>query len=379
MYEALAHTLPVVRKQFTVLFQDNPLVLESGARVGPVTVAYETLGHLSRRRDNVILICHALTGDSHVAGVYHPAEHKPGWWDDVVGPGKTVDTNRYFVLCANVVGGCQGTTGPSSINPETGLPYGPDFPIVTVRDMVRVQRELLNHLGIHRVLAAIGGSLGGMQVLEWAVSYPDQVEGIIPIAACGRFHPQGIALNEVQRQAITKDPEYKGGWYYDGPGPRAGLATARMLGMITYRSDESMWKQFGRQTKGAADGPFRGFKATFEVESYLHHQGDALVRRFDANSYVYLTRAMDLHDIGRGRGGYREAYELVKARSLVVGIRSDLLFPTYQQLEMADLLARAGNKASYFEMDSPWGHDAFLMDYHLLEQPIREFLAQLEV
>jgi homoserine O-acetyltransferase len=377
MCEALAHTWPVVRKQSAVLFQDNPLVLESGARLNSISVAYETLGQISRRRDNVVLICHALTGDSHVSGVYHPADKRPGWWDDVVGPGKAVDTNRYFVLCSNVLGGCQGTTGPSSINPETGVPYGRHFPIVTVRDIVRVQRELLNHLGITQAQAVIGGSLGGMQAIEWAVSYPELVAGVVPIAASGRFHPQGIALNEVQRQAITKDPEYKGGWYYPGPGPQAGLATARMLGMITYRSDESMWKQFGRETKGSADSPFRGFEASFEVESYLHHQGEALVKRFDANSYLYLTRAMDLHDIGRGRGGYREAYEMVKARSLVVGIRSDLLFPTYQQVEMASLLARAGNKVNYFEMDSPWGHDAFLMDYHLLEEPIREFLAQL--
>lgn len=379
MNEALAQKVPIVHKQLAVLFQDSPLVLESGARLGPITVAYETLGQLSRRRDNVILVCHALTGDSHVAGVYYPGDPKPGWWDDVVGPGKILDTDRYFVICSNVLGGCQGTTGPSSPNPETGVPYGPDFPVITVRDMVRVQRELLDYLGIHKVLAVIGGSLGGMQVLEWAVAYPDRVGGIIPIAACGRFHPQGIALNEVQRQAIMSDPEFRGGRYYGGPGPRAGLATARMLGMITYRSDESMWKQFGRKTRGTPETAFRGFGISFEVESYLHHQGGALVKRFDANSYLYLTRAMDLHDIGRGRGSYREAYSRVKARSLVVGIRSDLLFPTYQQLEMADLLARAGKDVTYFEMDSPWGHDAFLVDHHLLEQPIRNFLARLEL
>jgi homoserine O-acetyltransferase/O-succinyltransferase len=367
------------RQYAVVATPGNPLPLDCGRQLSDVTLCYEALGQLSPAGDNAILVCHALTGDSHVAGKYDPADRKPGWWDTAVGPGKALDTDRYHVICVNVLGGCQGSTGPASPNPATGRPYGPDFPLVTTRDMVRAQARLLDHLGVGRLVAVIGGSLGGMQTLQWAISYPDRMKGIIPIGAAGRFHPQGIAFNEVQRQAILNDPGFLGGQYYGTPGPVQGLATARMLGMITYRSDESMWRQFGRQTQDgraelSAEG---GFGMTYQVESYLRHQGDSLVRRFDANSYLYLSRAMDLHDVGRGVESYAAAHAGIAAKVLSIGIRSDLLFPPYLQQETVSLVQAAGGDASYWEMDSPWGHDAFLVDFHLIDSPIRQFLQSL--
>lgn len=344
------------------------LLLESGRRFGPVDVAYETLGAYDPDafggKGNAILVCHALTGDSHVAG----------WWQGFVGPGLAIDTDRYFVICSNVLGGCQGTTGPGSTNPATGRPYGLRFPVVTPRDMVRVQRMLLERLGVRHPLAVVGGSLGGMQAIEWAVTYPDMVSGCIPIAADLQFHPQGIACNEVQRQAILNDPAFLGGDYYGTPGPVRGLATARMLGMITYRSDESMWMQFGRALRAPRE---HDFGVGFQVESYLHHQGDKLVRRFDANSYLYLSRAMDLHDVARGRGSLELACGRIRADVLVVAIRSDILFPPTQQLEMDRILRKAGVRSTLFEMDSAWGHDAFLVNLDLLAPPVSDFLDAL--
>lgn len=417
---------PVAERHSVTLFTDAaPLVLESGRRLAPVTVAYETLGSLSPRRDNVVLVCHALTGDAHVAGRYADGEDRPGWWEAAVGPGKAIDTDRYFVICSNVLGGCRGTTGPSSTDPGTGRPYGLDFPVITPRDMVRVQAALLDALGIERVLAVIGGSLGAMQAIEWAVTFPDRLLGVIPVAGCSRFHPQGIAFNTVQREAILRDPGFQGGQYYPGPGPVHGLAIARMLGMITYRSDESMWTQFGRQVRplglvgrksadwdegyggrpaaaddgdGAAGSPprgrpapgvtfpgasapgeadlDRGFGIAYEVESYLHYNGQALVKRFDANSYLYLSRAMDLHDISRGYPSLEAAYARVQAEALVVGIRSDFLFPTYLQKEMVEGIQSVGGRAEYLEMDSPWGHDAFLVDFDLMAAAVADFLTR---
>ncbi|MFZ5816686.1 MAG: homoserine O-acetyltransferase MetX [Bacillota bacterium] len=366
------------RQYCLVATPEDPLELECGRRLAPVTLCYETFGRLSPTGDNAILVCHALTGDSHVAGRYDPADRKPGWWDEAVGPGKPLDTDRYFVICSNVIGGCQGSTGPAELNPETGRPYGLDFPIITPRDMVRAQARLLDRLGVTRLVAVVGGSLGAMQTLEWAATYPDRMAGIIPIGGAGRFHPQGIAFNEVQRQAILNDPDFRGGQYYGTPGPVRGLATARMLGMITYRSDESMWQQFGREVRGEGSPLERGFSIAYQVESYLHHQGDALVRRFDANSYLYLSRAMDLMDLGRGRPSYEAAHGLIKAKVLAVGIRSDLLFPTYLQRETVELVRAAGGQAEYLEMDSPWGHDAFLVDFPLIAGPIRRFLRSLD-
>lgn len=378
MNAAPVPTLLSRRQYARVATPEFPLILESGQTLTDVTLCYEVFGRLNPEGDNAILVCHALTGDSHVAGRYRPDDPKPGWWDDAVGPGKALDTDRYCVICSNVLGGCQGSTGPSSVNPETGRPYGLDFPIVTVRDMVRAQARLLDLLGVRRLLAVVGGSLGAMQALEWAATYPDRMRGIIPIGGAGRFHPQGIAFNEVQRQAILNDPDFRGGQYYGTPGPVRGLATARMLGMITYRSDESMWAQFGRDMRSGADPLQQGFAVAYQVESYLHHQGQKLVERFDANSYLYLTRAMDLMDLGRGRGSYEEAHRRIRARVLAVGIRSDLLFPTYLQRETVALVQAAGGRAEYLEMDSPWGHDAFLVDFHLIEEPIGRFLRELE-
>jgi homoserine O-acetyltransferase len=369
------------RQYLQVAAPENPLPLDCGRRLTDVTLCYETFGDLNPARDNAILVCHALTGDGHAAGKYDPTDRKPGWWEMAIGPGKAIDTNRFFVICANVLGGCQGSTGPSSLNPETAKPYGLDFPPVTVRDMVRAQARLLDQLGIAKLHAVIGGSLGGMQALEWAVTYPDRMRAIIPIGAAGRFHPQGIAFNEVQRQAIMNDPDFRNGQYYGTPGPVKGLATARMLGMITYRSDASMWQQFGRTVRsGKAELPPRAadaFGVTFEVESYLRYQGEALVKRFDANSYLYLSRAMDLQQIGRGFDSYEAAHAAIKARVLCIGINSDLLFPPYLQQETVNLIRQAGGDATYRELDSPWGHDAFLVDFHLVAEPIREFLQKM--
>lgn len=370
----------LTRRQYAqVATPQNPLVLDSGRQLPEVTLCYETFGKLNAAKDNAILVCHALTGDSHAAGRYGAEDPKPGWWDDAIGPGKALDTERYFIICSNVLGGCQGSTGPGSLNPATGRPYGLDFPVITVRDMVRAQARLLDQLGIDKLLAVVGGSLGAMQTLEWAATYPDRVRGIIPIGGAGRFHPQGIAFNEVQRQAILHDPGFRGGQYYGTPGPVRGLAIARMLGMITYRSDESMWQQFGREVRDPEGLPEleRGMALTYQVESYLHHQGQKLVDRFDANSYLYLTRAMDLQDLGRGRGGYEEAHRLIRAKVLSIGIRSDLLFPTYLQKETVQLVQQAGGSAEYLEMDSPWGHDGFLVDFHLIGPAVSEFLEQL--
>lgn len=370
---------PLLSKQrhCVVATPGEPLPLECGRTLAPVTLCYEAFGELNETRDNAILVCHALTGDSHVAGRYEATDPKPGWWDEAVGPGKALDTNRYYVICSNVLGGCQGSTGPWETNPVTGQPYGADFPIITPRDMVRAQARLLDKLGIQQLVAVVGGSLGAMQTLEWAATYPDRVRGIIPIGGAGRFHPQGIAFNEVQRQAILNDPDFRGGHYYGTPGPVKGLATARMLGMITYRSDESMWHQFGREVRGEGDALGRGFDIAYQIESYLHHQGSALVKRFDANSYLYLSRAMDLMDLGRGRESYEAAHALIKAKVLSIGIRSDLLFPPYLQQETTALVRAAGGEATYLEMDSPWGHDAFLVDFHLIAEPIRNFLQSL--
>lgn len=361
------------RQYATVASPERPLLLDGGRSLSEAVLCYESFGSLSPARDNAILVCHALTGDSHVAGRYDPADRRPGWWDQAVGPGKALDTDRFFVICSNVLGGCQGSTGPASTRPESGRPYGLDFPVITARDMVRAQARLLDHLGIDRLVTVVGGSLGGMQTLEWGVTFPDRTKGIIPIGGAGRFHPQGIAFNEVQRQAILNDQGFMGGQYYGTPGPAKGLAAARMLGMITYRSDESMWTQFGRDLRAPSDLQ-QGFGVTFQVESYLKYQGEALVNRFDANSYLYLSRAMDLQDLGRGFESYAAAHGAIRARVLSIGIRSDLLFPTYLQKETVELVRAAGGEAEYFEMDSQWGHDAFLVDFHLIEGRVRQFV-----
>ena len=281
---------------------DEPLPLDSGASLAPLSIAYQTYGTLNADKSNLMLVCHALTGDQHAANL-HPLTGKPGWWDTMIGPGKPIDTDRYFVLCPNVIGGCMGSTGPSSINPATGQPYGPDFPVITVRDMVRAQARLLDHLGIDQILSVIGGSMGGMQVLEWAASYKDRVFSAVPIACAARHSSQNIAFHEVGRQAVMADPDWREGRYLDeGKSPRKGLAVARMAAHITYLSDATLHEKFGRKLQDREKIAF-GFDADFQVESYLRHQGMAFVDRFDANSYLYITRAMDYFDIAADHGG----------------------------------------------------------------------------
>jgi homoserine O-acetyltransferase len=356
---------------------DTDLRLECEASLRPVEVGYETWGTLNAAGDNAILVCHALTGDAHAAGKYTPSDARLGWWDPLIGPGRALDTRRYFVVCANILGGCQGTTGPVSLDPATGRPYGSAFPTVTVRDMVRVQHALLRALGVRRLAAVAGGSLGGMQVLEWLVSYPDFVAAAIPIGAALAHTAQGIAYNLIGREAIMLDPAWQGGDYYGtGRGPERGLALARMIGMITYQSDESMRRKFARSRVDAAPDAYYQPDSRFQVENYLYYQGESLVRRFDANSYLALARAMDLHVVGYGRGGIMAALARVHpaTRTLVIGINSDILFPTHLQQETAERLQQAGRQARYHEVRSPWGHDAFLIEYDQLTAAITAFL-----
>ncbi|MGB9887067.1 MAG: homoserine O-acetyltransferase MetX [Moorellales bacterium] len=361
-----------------VVTPPEDFVLECGARLSPVTVAYETYGQPNATGDNVILILHALTGDAHAAGKHHPEERVPGWWDGLIGPGRAFDTTRYWVICSNILGSCYGTTGPASINPATGRPYGMSFPVVTVRDMVRLQRLFLERLGVRRLFCVAGGSLGGMQALEWLVTFPDYVEAAIPIACPAQVSAQGIAFNLVQRLAIMQDPAWQNGDYYPGPGPQQGLALARMVGIITYKSDESWRLKFGRAFAGTGPQDLFRFDSRFEVENYLHYQGRKLVQRFDANCYLYLTKAMDLHDLGRGHGSWQEALRRVQAKVMLMGISSDILYPPYQQKEIVRALRRLGKEARYVELKSPFGHDAFLIEFDKMTPIIRGFLAEVE-
>lgn len=368
-----AATISTYRKSATFFQPPHGLVLSSGQRFGPITVAYETYGRLNPEGDNAILILHALTGDSHVAS-HGPDDPREGWWEPLVGPGRAFDTSRYFVVCANVLGGCQGTTGPSSLNPATGRPYGMSFPVITIRDMVRVQRRLLSHLGVKRLVAVAGGSMGGMQALEWAVTYPEMMERAIVIAAPARSSPQSIAFNAVGREAIMLDPKWRGGDYPPEDGPARGLALARMIGMITYQSESSMEKKFGRRIQGGDPSDFFRFFGRFEVENYLHYQGQKLVQRFDANSYLYLTKAMDLFDISFGYPDYESALRRIRAKMLVMGIDSDILYPCHLQKELVQDLWRCGVTARYVELKSPYGHDAFLIEFEQVSAIITSYL-----
>jgi len=296
----------VETQYYTFAHPPNELVLESGEKLGPITLAYETYGELNKDRTNAILILHALSGDAHVAG-YHKGDRKPGWWDNMVGPGKAFDTNKYFVICSNVIGGCKGSTGPSSINPATGKPYGLDFPVITIRDMVNAQRYLIDYLGIEKLLCVAGGSMGGMQALQWTVSYPERVRSAIPIATASRNKAMQIAFNEVGRQAIMSDPNWNRGDYYGKTPPNTGLAIARMVGHITYLSETSMEQKFGRRLRQKEKYGY-DFSIDFEVESYLHYQGLSFTQRFDANSYLYITKAIDYFDLANGYGSLFEAF-----------------------------------------------------------------------
>ncbi|WP_258359019.1 homoserine O-acetyltransferase MetX [Moorella sulfitireducens] len=349
------------------------LRLESGAYLGPLTIAYETYGELNAAGDNAILVLHALTGSAHIAGRHSPDDRLPGWWDPLVGPGRALDTRRYFVVCANVLGGCYGTTGPASINPSSGRPYGKEFPTITIRDMVRAQKILLDYLGVKHLVAAIGGSMGGMQVLEWGFLYPEMVTAIIPIAVGGRTTPMQIAFNNVQREAIYADPDWQEGNYYGTPGPQRGLALARRIGTITYKSDISWTMKFGRTLVNPER--YYQLEGQFEVESYLAYQGRKLVQRFDANAYIYLTKAMDLYDVSHGRGNYAEVWVNLP-RCLGIGISSDFLFPPYQVKEIVRLINAGGGRARYVELNSPYGHDAFLIEFKQLETFIKSYLTR---
>src|SRR2546430_1781396 len=312
----------------TQIARFDSIPLDNGATLAPVDVAYETYGQLNDSKSNAILILHAFSGDAHAAGISHETG-KPGWWDNMIGPGKAFDTDRYFVICSNVLGGCQGTTGPASVNPATGRAYALSFPVITIRDMVRLQRMLMDQLGVRRLLSVAGGSMGGMQALEWAVSYPDMVLSAIPIATTWRHSAQQIAFNEVGRQAIMADPDWSEGDYYDKKPPARGLAVARMVGHITYMSDDSMREKFGRRLRGKENFSF-GFDVDFEVESYLRYRGSQFVYRFDANSYLYITKAMDYFDLTNGQTTLAAALERAQARFLVISFSSDWLYPSYQ-------------------------------------------------
>ena len=403
----------------------HPFAFESGQVLPGFTLRYETYGRLNATRDNAVVICHALSGDHHCAGIHALNDRKPGWWNNFIGPGKAVDTNRFFVLCANVLGGCQGSSGPLSIDPATGRPFGLTFPFVTVRDMVRAQKLLCDHLGLAALDAVIGGSMGGMQVLQWGIEYPAFVRRMIPLASTARESAQAIAFNEVGRQAIMQDPEWHDGDYAAGAGPHVGLAIARMMAHITYLSDESLDLKFGRRKTAATaqtaarksgagpavppgaatlqgpavppgaatpslrgeDAPVAGptpppsgasaaytFDVQFEVESYLRHQGESFINRFDANSYLYITRALDHFDLAAAYGSLEQAFANVEAETLCVAFTSDWLFPPAQNREVVLALLRAGKRASYAELTTNLGHDSFLLESEDLYTLVRSFL-----
>jgi homoserine O-acetyltransferase/O-succinyltransferase len=347
---------------------------ELGGYLEEVTLAYETWGELDPSGENAILIVHALTGDSHCAGGISEAYKRGGWWDEMVGPGRLVDTDEHFVVCSNVLGGCSGSTGPASVDPATDYQYGMRFPIVTISDIVRAQKRLLDDLGVRKLEVVIGGSIGGQQALEWALKFPDFVEKAVPVAATGALGPQGLGMSEIGRRAIMADPNWQGGDYYGtGKSPETGLAIARMAGMLTYQSAEGQWERFGRE-EATRPALYEEFGGRFEIESYLHYQGHDLTGRFDANSYLYLTRAMDLYDIGAGYASHEEAYERIEAEVLFVGISSDWLFPAREVRAAAELAKAAGAEAHYEEIESLNGHDAFLKDWDELRAAVGPFL-----
>ncbi len=364
----------VTTQTVTLAEPPDELHLESGEKLGPITVAYETYGTLSKRADNAVLVCHALSGDAHVAGLHAPEDKRPGWWDMLVGPGKALDTDKYFVVCANVIGGCGGSTGPASIDPSQGRPYGTRLPMITVGDMVSAQLLLLDHLGIDRLLAVVGGSMGGMQALQLAVSHPQRVHQVVAMATAARQPTQAIAFNEVGRQAIMADPDWRGGDYYGRRPPRKGLAVARMVGHITYLSVEAMDEKFGRRLQDIHDYSFT-FSADFEVESYLRYQGLAFTERFDANSYLYITRALDYFDLARGRRSLVDAFRDVSARFLIMAFSSDWLHPPSQLKEIVGALRATHKHVSYYEVQTDYGHDAFLLEREKMQGVIAAFLA----
>ena len=360
----ISKTETTPERSYTFASPPHELSLELGEKLGPITLAYETCGELNADKSNSILVCHALTGDSHVSGV-------GGWWSNLVGPGRGIDTEKYFVVCSNVLGGCKGSTGPASIDPKTGKPYGINFPLVTIGDIVNAQRDLIDHLGIKRLLSVVGGSMGGMQVLQWMVSYPQQVRSAIPIATAMKHTPQQIAFNEVGRQSVMADPDWQNGDYYGKAAPAKGLAIARMIGHITYMSDVSMAEKFGRKFRSQR-GPFK-FSPDFEVENYLRNRGDNFVRRFDANSYLYLTKAIDYFNILNGHS-LDSIFKGLNAKVLVIAFKSDWLYPAYQSQEIAKACKLSGVNASYIELAASYGHDSFLVETEQEARLIGNFL-----
>ncbi len=351
---------------------EGALILESGQRLAPVTLAYETYGTLNSDRSNAILVCHSLTGDAHAAG-YHPGATRPGWWEDMVGPGKAFDTDKYFIISSNIIGGCKGSTGPSSTNPATGKPYGLEFPVITVADVVKAQKRLIDHLGIKKLFSMSGGSMGGFQVLQWVASYPEMVRSAIPIASAWKQSPQQLAFSEVGRQAIMQDPNWNNGNYYDGPRPEGGLSVARMIGHITYMSESSMEAKFARKLRSGKYG--FTFDVDFEVESYLNYNGKAFVKRFDANSYLYITRAINYYDVSGDK--------LIKVDRendtsfLIISFLSDWLYPSWQSKEIAQFLMSRQVDTTYCEIKSTYGHDAFLLEFEEETRLIKHFLKRI--
>ncbi len=374
---------PIVKTQSAELFSVlNPLVMDCGTTLSPVSVAYETYGELNAARDNAVLVCHALTGSAHAAGFSSddptslPSSgwKSTGWWEPFIGEGRALDTSKYFVISSNFLGGCYGTTGSSSINPKTGKPYGLTFPQMTVRDMVRVQKALIDFLGVKQLRTIVGGSLGGMQVLEWALMFPNLIRSIIPIATASQHSPWCIGLNDIARQAIMNDPHWRNGDYYNFGQPEKGLSIARQIAMMSYRSDVSFLQRFHRdrlKTNGKANEARFDPANIFQVESYLHYQGKKLVERFDANTYLYITYAMDLHDVAFGRGEVNEVLASISVPSLNIGIDTDVLYPAHEQKEIASHIPHS----MYCEIKTPFGHDAFLIEYDQLSRFVKEFFA----
>jgi homoserine O-acetyltransferase/O-succinyltransferase len=354
---------------------EEPLRLESGAEFGPLTLAYETYGQLNRRRDNAILVLHALSGDAHVAGLHSPSQRKPGWWDTMVGPGKAFDTERYFVICSNVLGGCKGSSGPASINPASGQPYATDFPVVTIGDMVSAQLRLIDLLGVDTLQSVVGGSMGGFQALQWAVAHPERVRSAIPLATSARSSAQTIAWSTIGRRAIMRDPRWRGGHYYGHEPPVDGLAIARMIGHISYLSEPALEQKFGRRLQ-QGESPAFTIAQEYAIESYLEYQAASFNARFDANSYLYITKAMDYWDLGAslGAGDLAQAFRRARAAFLLLSFSSDWLYPTSASLATLAALREAGRRAQHLEIDSPLGHDAFLIEHERLTPLVAEFL-----